>query len=142
MKVFYANINRINEDVESFVIAKNKIEKIFIAEEKIENKQSIKDFLNLVEINKVFVASTSESMQTVAFTIYNDQETNDVILLISSTSDKAVDEFKEIMKLINYDLSQLVHYNTIEMALDAMSNNPYFIINNEFYLVKQKINNK
>ena len=142
MKVFYANINRMNEDIESFVIAKNKIEKIFIAEEKIENKQSIKDFLNLVEINKVFVASTTESMQTVAFTIYNDQETNDVILLISSTSDKAVDEFKEIMKLINYDLSQLVHYNTIEMALDAMSNNPYFIINNEFYLVKQKINNK
>ena len=142
MKVFYANINRINEDVESFVIAKNKIEKIFIAEEKIENKQSIKDFLNLVEINKVFVASTTESMQTVAFTIYNDQETNDVILLISSTSDKAVDEFKEIMKSINYDLSQLIHYNTMEMALDAMSNNPYFIINNEFYLVKQKINNK
>lgn len=138
MKVFYANINKINEDVESFVIAKNKIEKIFIAEEKIENKQSIKDFLNLVEINKVFVASTTESMQTVAFTIYNDQETNDVILLISSTSDKAVDEFKEIMKSINYDLSQLIHYNTMEMALDAMSNNPYFIINNEFYLVKQK----
>lgn len=134
MKVFYSNINKINEDVESFVIAKNKIEKLLIEEEKLEAKQSIKDFLNMAEINKVFVSSKSSTMATVAFTIYKNED--EIIILFSSQDEVAIDEFKEIIKSIDYDITKLIHYNQYEMTLDKLTNNPYFIINNEFYLIK------
>ena len=89
MKVFYSNINKMNEDIESFVIAKNKIEKILIEEEKIEAKQSIKDFLNMVEINKVFVSSKTPTMATIAFTMYKNENDDEMTILYSSTNEIA-----------------------------------------------------
>ena len=134
MKVFYSNINKMNEDIESFVIAKNKIEKILIEKEKIEAKQSIKDFLNMVEINKVFVSSKSNTMETIAFTIYKNEDVNEIIILYSCTNDVAEEEFKEIIKSINYNLDNLVTYT--EYDIDKLNNNPYFIINNKFHMIK------
>ena len=134
MKVFYSNINKMNEDIESFVIAKNKIEKIFIDEEKIETKQSIKDFLNMVEINKVFVSSKTSTMATIAFTMYKNEDDDEMTILYSSTNEIAEKEFKEIIKYIKYNLNNLVSYT--EYDIDKLNNNPYFIIDNKFYMVK------
>lgn len=134
MKVFYSNINKMNEDIESFVIAKNKIEKIFIDEEKIETKQSIKDFLNMVEINKVFVSSKTPTMSTIAFTMYKNEDDDEMTILYSSTNEIAEKEFKEIIKYIKYNLNNLVSYT--EYDIDKLNNNPYFIIDNKFYMIK------
>ena len=134
MKVFYSNINRMNEDIESFVIAKNKIEKILIEEEKIEAKQSIKDFLNMVEINKVFVSSKTPTMATIAFTMYKNENDDEMTILYSSTNEIAEKEFKEIIKYIKYNLNNLVSYT--EYDIDKLNNNPYFIIDNKFYMIK------
>ena len=134
MKVFYSNINKMNEDIESFVIAKSKIEKIFIDEEKIETKQSIKDFLNMVEINKVFVSSKTSTMATIAFTMYKNEDDDEMTILYSSTNEIAEKEFKEIIKYIKYNLNNLVSYT--EYDIDKLNNNPYFIIDNKFYMVR------
>lgn len=134
MKVFYSNINRMNEDIESFVIAKNKIEKILIEEEKIEAKQSIKDFLNMVEINKVFVSSKTPTMATIAFTMYKNENDDEMTILYSSTNEIAEKEFKEIIKYIKYNLNNLVSYT--EYDIDKLNNNPYFIMDNKFYMIK------
>lgn len=134
MKVFYSNINKMNEDIESFVIAKNKIEKMLIEEEKIEAKQSIKDFLNMVEINKVFVSSKTPTMATIAFTMYKNENDDEMTILYSSTNEIAEKEFKEIIKSINYNLDNLVTYT--EYDIDKLNNNPYFIINNKFHMIK------
>lgn len=134
MKVFYSNINKMNEDIESFVIAKNKIEKILIEEEKIEAKQSIKDFLNMAEINKVFVSSKTPTMATIAFTIYKNENDDEMTILYSSTNEIAEKEFKEIIKYIRYNLNNLVSYT--EYDIDKLNNNPYFIIDNKFYMIK------
>ena len=134
MKVFYSNINKMNEDIESFVIAKNKIEKILIEEEKIEAKQSIKDFLNMVEINKVFVSSKTPTMATIAFTMYKNENDDQMTRLYSSTNEIAEKEFKEIIKYIKYNLNNLVSYT--EYDIDKLNNNPYFIMDNKFYMIK------
>lgn len=134
MKVFYSNINKMNEDIESFVIAKNKIEKILIEEEKIEVKQSIKDFLNMVEINKVFVSSKTPTMATIAFTMYKNENDDEMTILYSSTNEIAEKEFKEIIKYIKYNLNNLVSYT--EYDIDKLNNNPYFIMDNKFYMIK------
>lgn len=134
MKVFYSNINKMNEDIESFVIAKNKIEKILIEEEKIEAKQSIKDFLNMVEINKVFVSSKTPTMATIAFTMYKNENDDEMTILYSSTNEIAEKEFKEIIKYIKYNLNNLVSYT--EYDIDKLNNNPYFIMDNKFYMIK------
>ena len=134
MKVFYSNINKMNEDIESFVIAKNKIEKILIEEEKIEAKQSIKDFLNMVEINKVFVSSKTPTMATIAFTMYKNENDDEMTILYSSTNEIAEKEFKEIIKYIKYNLNNLVSYT--EYDIEKLNNNPYFIMDNKFYMIK------
>ena len=123
-----------NEDIESFVIAKNKIEKILIEEEKIEAKQSIKDFLNMVEINKVFVSSKTPTMATIAFTMYKNENDDEMTILYSSTNEIAEKEFKEIIKYIKYNLNNLVSYT--EYDIDKLNNNPYFIMDNKFYMIK------
>ena len=44
MNIYFCNINNINENVEDFVIAKNKIERPLIEREELERKMSIKEF--------------------------------------------------------------------------------------------------
>ena len=50
MKTYWCNISKINEDIDSFVIAKNKIESDLIDCNTISGKMSIKDFLGYFDL--------------------------------------------------------------------------------------------
>ncbi len=134
MKLYYSNINQINEDVESFVIAKSKIERIMIKEGKIDKKLSIKDFLSTINILNIFISSKTETLGTVAFNIFKNDEFNEIIILYSSDNEIAEKEFKEIMPIIDYNINNLKHYD-ITSAIDKLEGKSYFIINNEFYSI-------
>lgn len=134
MKLYYSNINQINEDVESFVIAKSKIERIMIKEGKIDKKLSIKDFLSTINILNIFISSKTETLGTVAFNIFKNDEFNEIIILYSSDNEIAEKEFKEIMPIIDYNINNLKHYD-ITLAIDKLEGKSYFIINNEFYSI-------
>jgi hypothetical protein len=75
MNVYFCNINRINEEVDNFVIAKNKIEQPLIDEEKLEKKMSIQEFLNYIDLtNNIFMANAREVLR---FKTMNDNNIKD-----------------------------------------------------------------
>ena len=88
----------------------------------------------MVEINKVFVSSKTPTMATIAFTMYKNENDDEMTILYSSTNEIAEKEFKEIIKYIKYNLNNLVSYT--EYDIDKLNNNPYFIIDNKFYMIK------
>lgn len=132
MKTYYSNINDINNDVESFVIAKSKIENQLIKEHEIEKKMSISDFLNYINLgNCVYVANT-DGNDVIPFKIYKFTE-NETILVYASNKDKIFDEMNEILLNINFNIDNLTHISTEDFLDGKLQNKSYFIINNEFY---------
>lgn len=132
MKTYYSNINDINNDVESFVIAKSKIENQLIKEQEIEKKMSISDFLNYINLgNCVYVANT-DGNDVIPFKIYKFTE-NETILVYASNKDKIFDEMNEILSNINFNIDNLTHISTEDFLNGKLQNRSYFIINNEFY---------
>ena len=63
MNIFYSNINKFNEEIEDFVIAKNKIEKQLIEEEKIEKKMSITEFMEYINLSIMYIALLIKAIQ-------------------------------------------------------------------------------
>ena len=132
MNNYYSNINQINEDVESFVIAKKKIEDELIHDKKIEKKMSIKDFLNYIQLKNTFVYMEKENMKVIAFNIFT-TKINEHVIMFSSVSDNAFNVFKTILENIKFDISNLKHYSQIDLLNGKLLGKNYFIINNEFY---------
>lgn len=128
---YYSNINKINEDIESFVIAKQKIETQLIEDKKIEKKMSIKDFLNYMKFNLTYVYFENSKMFVIGFTIFNTK--NDVVVLYASSNEFGESDFKSTLEYIKFDTKQLKHYTQIDIISGKLANKPYFIINNEFY---------
>lgn len=136
MEVFYSNINRLNEEIEEFVIAKAKIEKPLLDDEIIEKKMSIKEFIEYINLsNSTYILNDNNKMNTIAFNIFK-LENNDFAVMYSSTlENEKIESFKKKLKEINYDISNLIHFSQLDIIngnIDLNEDN-YFIINNEFY---------
>lgn len=135
MNIYYSNINKFNEEIEDFVIAKSKIEKPLIDSGKIEKKMSITEFIEYINLsNNVYCVSNKER-SVIPFEIKQPSK-NDLIVVYSSTcEDKYNDQFKKDLTNINFDLKNLNHIDQLDIlngSIDLNINN-YFIINGEFY---------
>lgn len=135
MKVYFCNINRINEEVEDFVIAKNKIENPLLEDGKLEKKMSIQEFLNYIDLSKCIFISNDESGISIPFSISNPTE-NDVVIIYSLDEkiDKYTKIFKESLDKINYSLDSLKEISQLDIFQGITEGKPYYILNNNFYI--------
>ena len=133
MNIYFCNINRINEEVEDFVIAKNKIEKPLIEAEQLEKKMSIREFLDYIDMTKNIFMCNDSSNISIPFSINNPSE-NDIVIIYSLESqiDIYTKLFKENLEKINYDIKNLKEISQLEILQGVTSDKPYYIINNQF----------
>ena len=135
MKSYFCNINRINEEVEDFVIAKNKIEKPLLEDGNLEKKMSIQEFLNYIDLSKCIFISNDESGISIPFFISNPTE-NDVVIIYSLDEkiEKYTKIFKESLDKINYSLDSLKEISQLDIFQGITEGKPYYILNNNFYI--------
>lgn len=133
MNIYFCNINNINEEVEDFVIAKNKIEKPLIENEILEKKMSIKDFLEYVDLTKDILIINNEQNDAVPFKIYNPKE-NEIVVIFSSIKEENNDILKNHLKKIEYNLLNLKELSALELLEGKVDNNEYYIIDNKYYI--------
>lgn len=135
MNIYYSNINKFNEEIEDFVIAKGKIEKPLIDSEKIEKKMSITEFIDYINLSDKVYCVANKEHSVIPFDIRQPSK-NDLVIMYSSTcEDKYNDQFKKDLSKINFDLKSLNHISQLDIlngSIDLNTNN-YFIINGEFY---------
>jgi len=135
MNTYFCNINRINEEVEDFVIAKNKIEKPLIESEQIEKKMSIQEFLSYIDLSKnIFMVNDGSNISIPFLISYPSQ--NDIVIIYSLESgiDKYTKLFKDNLQKINYNLDSLTKLSQMEIFEGKIADHPYYIINNDFYI--------
>jgi len=135
MNTYFCNINRINEEVEDFVIAKNKIEAPLIEEEKLEKKMSIQEFLNYIDLSKNIFMCNDESNISIPFSI-SYPSNNDIVIIYSLDTqiEKYTKLFKDNLSKINYNLNSLTKLSELEIFEGVTTDKPYYIINNNFYI--------
>lgn len=141
MNVYFCNINRINEDVESFVIAKNKIEQPLIDNEELEKKMSIQEFLDYIDLTKNIFMANDAYNTAIPFNIYKPtniykpkEENTIIIYSLEKDVDNVEKSFKNTLGNIKYDLSNLKALTQLEILEGATQDKSYYIINNEFYM--------
>lgn len=135
MNVYFCNINKINEEVDNFVIAKNKIEQPLIDNEELEKKMSIQEFLDYVDLTQNIFMANDAYNTAIPFKIYKPTEENVVIIYALEKNIENVEEsFKAALKNIKYNLSNLKELTQIEILEGATQDKSYYIINNDFYM--------
>lgn len=133
MNIYTSNINKINEDIESFVIAKNKIENHLIKNEELEKKMTVRDFIEYLDFanSMVYVdASNPKILKSVCMRIFKIK--SDIIIIYASEYDDLT--FLEELELINYNTSKLKKISQIEFIQNPP--NKYFIINTEIHILE------
>jgi len=137
MKTYFCNINKINENVEDFVIAKNKIEIPLIENETIEKKMTIQEFLSYVDLSQnIFMINNGLN---ISIPFYINQPTKDEMVIIyayDGDNESDIQIFKENLNKINYNINSLSELSELEMLQGLSNDKPYFIINNKFYIDK------
>ena len=135
MNTYFCNINRINEEVEDFVIAKNKIEAPLIEEEKIEKKMSIQEFLDFIDLSQNIFMCNDESNMSIPFTIsYPSKDDIVIIYSLDTQIEKYTKIFKDNLSKINYNLNSLKQLTQLEVFEGKITNKPYYILHNDFYI--------
>ena len=133
MKIYYTNINRINEEIEDFVIAKNKIEKPLIESGELEKKMTIQEFINYIDFtNNVFMVNDKEN-SVIPFEIKEINKDELVVAFSSTCNDEEINEFKSKLDQIGFNLSKLTKHTPIDLLTDNFTKGSYFILNGEFY---------
>jgi hypothetical protein len=135
MNTYFCNINRINEEVEDFVIAKNKIEAPLIEEEKLEKKMSIQEFLNFIDLSQNIFMCNDESNISIPFTIsYPSKDDIVIIYSLDTQIEKYTKIFKDNLSKINYNLNSLKQLTQLEVFEGKITDKPYYILHNDFYI--------
>jgi len=135
MNIYFCNINRINEEVEEFVIAKNKIEQPLIDNEELEKKMSIQEFLDYIDLTKHVFVSNDEHNISIPFAIYNPSKNVKVIIYsLEENVEKYTQIFKDNLEKINYDINKLTKITQLEILQGIIQDKSYYIINDEFYM--------
>ena len=133
--IFKSNINRINEDVESFCVVKSKIENMLIEKNKLEKKQTIQDYLSNIGLEKNIMMLNDKENTVIAFNVF---KTNigeyAIVYSYDGTDEEKEQKLFKALENLRYDLTNLKKISQIEMINGATKGRYYFIINNEFYI--------
>ena len=136
MNIYYSNINKFNEEIEEFVIAKGKIEKPLLDCGQIEKKMSITEFIDFINLsNKIYMVN-DKKQSVIPFEIKNPNK-DDIIVLYSSNADEENEnQFKKDLEKINFNISKLEHISQLDIlnGTKDLTRKNYFIINGEFYI--------
>lgn len=131
MGLYLSNLTMFNEDIESFVIVKNKIENDLMEKDKLDKRMSVNDFINYLNLNVgsiIFIdISNKKEQKTWFFKIFKIKD--DIIIPYSSQNDSV--EFLDDLKQINYDISKLKQKTQLDMIQTQIDK--YYIINNNIY---------
>ena len=135
MNIYTTNISKINEDIESFVIAKNKIANNLIKNEELESKMTITEFMNYLNFeNSIVYVDNSNPKISKSICIRIFKIKNDIIIVYASDYDDLT--FLEELESINYNVKNLKKIS----QMDFIENTPtkYFIINNEIHILENQ----
>ena len=130
MDKYFCNINNINENVEDFVIAKNKIERPLIESEKLEKKMSIQEFIEYVDLSKNILMLNNISNDVIPFNIYKNED--NYVIIYSSPNNKG-DILIEHLEKINYDLNNLKQLTPFDLINGKIKDSEYYIIDSNYY---------
>ena len=134
MKTYICNINKINEDVETFVIVKSKIESWKIEEGLIKEKNTIQEYIASLGLEKNIFMSNDQDNLTIPFNIFKTGYGEFCIVYCYDKNDDNYTKFLDRIEKIKYDLTKLTKINQIDVIQGSLGDNSYFIINQEFYL--------
>ena len=129
MNVFISNINRLNEDIENFVIVKKKIEDYMIEQNIIEKKNNVQEYINQLSLqNNIFMMNNKEN-DLIPFKIFK-TNINEVCIVYCYQGDneKTEEILLDNLKKIKYNLDSLTELSQIDIVNGKLGLDPYFII--------------
>ena len=129
MNIFYCNLNRFNEEIEEFVIAKNKIESSLKLKGQLQNKMTVNEFMNYVNDFKNTLINLSD---IIAFNIY-ELINGDKVIIFSSKNKDNENLFKSLLEKIKYNFNNCKKLSYAELLQNSLNTN-YFSIDNEIYI--------
>ena len=133
MNIYFCNINNINENVEDFVIAKNKIECPLIENEELDRKMSIREFLDYIQLTSNVLMINNDQNDAVPFNIYNTNK-DEIVVIFSSTKEENDKIIKDHLNKIKYDFNNLIKITPLEIIEGKVKNSEYYIIDNNYYM--------
>lgn len=129
MNVFISNINRLNEDIENFVIVKKKIEDYMIEQNIIEKKNNVQEYINQLSLhNNIFMMNNKEN-DLIPFKIFK-TNINEICIVYCYQGDneKTEEILLDNLKKIKYNLDSLTELSQIDIVNGKLGLDPYFII--------------
>lgn len=129
MNIFTSNINRLNEDIENFVIVKKKIEDYMIEQNIIEKKNNVQEYINQLSLqNNIFMMNNKEN-DLIPFKIFK-TNINEICIVYCYQGDneKTEEILLDNLKQIKYNLDSLTELSQIDIVNGKLGLDPYFII--------------
>jgi len=129
MNIFTSNINRLNEDIENFVIVKKKIEDYMIEQNIIEKKNNVQEYINQLSLqNNIFMMNNKEN-DLIPFKIFK-TNINEICIVYCYQGDneKTEEILLDNLKKIKYNLDSLTELSQIDIVNGKLGLDPYFII--------------
>jgi len=133
----FTDISKINEDVESFVIAKHKIDNDMIESSKISKKMTIEEFINWFakQVKMVFCING----RVVPFLAYHTSSNCVVVILSTQDTKHSQSDASSLMEMlanIEYDISNIKKMPTEDMLSSDDELDKYILVGNDVYVEK------
>lgn len=137
----YINVNNFMDDLDEIVLAKIEIEKELIENGIIEKKFNINEFIQWIDFTKtIFMKNKGEYEINIPFAIHKMKSDTYIFYVLYDNNElntKAFETFKDTLKLIKYDLSNLTPVNMIELFENEKYKpaEDFFIMNAKMYKI-------
>ncbi len=122
----------ITKDYLEMFTAKKDIEDLLISSGEIETRFEIPEFINYLDFGKYIYWESSDNIYP--FSIIDTPNERYVFIVIEDG--KKTDALFSALGDIDYDFSNLIKKNAMEISAEEIVDKPHFIINNEFYYRK------
>jgi hypothetical protein len=119
------NIN----DIEDLILAKHEIDLMLIEDKVIDVKTTINDFITKYAIPNYIYVVNGVNIPFKLFIIHNNK-----YLFVTNNNKEEIDILQNKIKLLKYDMNNLIELKTEDMfnMTDPMHDN-FIIINNKYY---------
>ncbi len=119
----------ITKDYLEMFTAKKDIEDLLISSGEIKTRFEISEFINYLDFGKHIYWESSDNIYP--FSIIDTPNERYVFIVIEDG--KKTDALFSALEDIDYDFSNLIKKDAMEISAEEIVDRPHFIINNEFY---------